>query len=175
MTLTIHNDRSRLPDAGAWAAKLPPGAARPSSSEPRALSGHTAEPASSASIPGPVGGIIQRPRTLLGRSAPTPPLDPRNPVGNAALRGANELNRLINRIEATRDPSGALSELGEKALGQLGRIAEACSLIAGGPATGDALQTQIRQLTVLVKGREHAPQPETLSDGLQDLFAAKSG
>ncbi len=65
--------------------------------------------------------------------------------------------------------------LGEKALGQLDRIAEACSLVAGGPATGEALQTQLDKLKALLEGSEHALQPETLSDGLQDLLGAKSG
>ncbi len=175
MNQAIRNDYSRLPSTGTWASELPgAGAAQPSSSKAPDSSSHVAAHASPTHVTGQLGGSTQAALALDGRAVPAPALQPGNPVGNAVVRNARELNRLINLIEATRDSDGELSKLGSQALDQLGRIANACRLIAGGPVVGETLQAQLTELKVLVEGREHALQSEALSDGLQDLCNVRS-
>ncbi len=116
MTLTIHSDRSLLPP-GVWGTKLPgtgrrnrhPRERRPCLVTRRSRLPQRASPARS-------GGIMQGVRTLASRCAPAPTLNPRNPVGNAIQRSANDVTKIVNLIEATREmATGKLSPRGERA------------------------------------------------------------
>ncbi len=125
MNQTIRNDYSRLPSTETWAPELPgTGTTQPSPSIAPDSSSHVATHASPTNVTGQMGGSTRAAPALDGRAAAAPALQPGNPVGNAVVRNARELNRFINLIEATRDSRGNLSKLGLQARDQLGRIAK---------------------------------------------------
>lgn len=165
----FRSDRSLLPPAHIERGR------EPNAVVPRSL--WRAIRGDAATVHRQVGGSARGARPLEGRLTQAPASRPGDALDHAALRGTQSLNHLLNRIEETR-ADGKLSPLATAMLGQLERIADACRLIAGGPAVGETLMQQAVELEDLL--HEHEPEqdrePEqerepgvTLSSGMDQL------
>ncbi|MEJ1965630.1 MAG: hypothetical protein WDO56_30400 [Gammaproteobacteria bacterium] len=116
-----------------------------SSGAPPAFSLHGMASASPASSQGQVGGSGQPSRSLSGRAGTGQPMQPRDRFANALTRSQSALNQVRGAIAQTRR-NGQLSPLGEYAEKQLAGIASLHELSCGGPAAGEQLPQQMRDL-----------------------------
>ncbi len=153
--LIVHSDRSQLPDARVEGGPAHEAGRARGSSDAAARIVPVAFERSAAippiSVGGDVGGPSRHAPSLAGRAGPAPAGVPGNRVESEALRSTQMLNQLIGHIESTRRFDAALnrpvlSGRAKAVLDHLGLVADACEAIAGGPAIGETLLTQMARL-----------------------------